>query len=202
MAQDLSGRLLLRFLSKGELQKMFWSGLSSMELKPNAPAMSRTKPIIPPAHRGVLRARLPQSPSHRLGGICCVHYAPLQPPPLMLTARLTAVTKFWHTALSPPPRLYLDKQRELDYACPQSDGESEAQSLSKVGPGAPDFLSLEQTTRKSPKVSRAATAARHHSVVTSGQVLLLHDRKLHGEGLGLRAGGASLIHELLAEAQS
>lgn len=68
--------------------------------------------------------------------------------------------------------------------------------------GAPDFLSLEQTTRKSPKVSRAATAARHHSVVTSGQVLLRHDAPRRREGGGLRAGGASLIHELLAEAPS
>lgn len=85
---------------------------------------------------------------------------------------------------------------------PQSDGETEAQSLSKVGLGASDFLSLEQTTRKSPKVSRAATAARHHSVVTSGQVLLRHDTTRRGEGGGLRAGGASLIHELLAEAPS
>lgn len=39
-------------------------------------------------------------------------------PPLMLTTGLTAVTEFWHTALSPCLKLYLGKQRELDYAYP------------------------------------------------------------------------------------
>lgn len=87
------------------------------------------------------------------------------------------------------------------HAPPQSDGETEAQSLSKVGLGALDLLSLETNNQKeSSKVFKAATAARQNSVVTSGQVLLVTTR--HGEGGGLRAGGASLIHELLAEAPS
>lgn len=92
---------------------------------------------------------------------------------------------------------------------PPSDRETEAQSLSKVGLGAPDLLSLETNNQEeSSKVSRAATAARHQRVETSGQVLLRQDTTHRGEGGwlraggGLRAGGASLIHELLAEAPS